>query len=344
MKYLILPVLALASGCCMLGSKHQDAAAGGPYQISKTFSVSGEGRWDYVTFDPGTQLLYVPRSSHTQIIQPATGEIVGDIPNTAGVHGVAIAPELGRGFTSNGKSNSVTIFNVKTGQVIGTTPVGERPDAIAYDPSSKAIFAFNAEGDSATVIDSAAAPGAAPRATIPLGGGPESAVADGAGHVFVNLEAEGEIVSIDTKSMKVDGTWKIDGGEEPAGLAIDPEHHHLFSGCRNKVMAVVDSQTGKTLATVPIGDGDDACAFDPLTGEAFASCNDGTVTVVKETLPGKFERTQTIHTQLGARTMTLDPNTHTLYLPTADFGEKGPGDKHPPTKPGTFRIVVVTRS
>lgn len=318
-----------------------DAPAG--YYISQTFHPGGEGRWDYVTIDPAAKLIYVGRSTHTQIIREDTGEVAGDIKDTPGVHGVALAPELNRGFVSNGKGDSVTIFDLKTMQTVGTTPVGKNPDAILYDPTSKKLFTFNGKSDDATVLDPAAAPGATALATIPLGGKPEFAQSDGAGHVYVNLEDKSSVVEIDAAALKVTNTWKIDGGEEPSGMAIDIPHHHLFLGCGgNNVMAVFDTQTGKTIGSVPIGKGVDACAFDPSTGEAFASCGDGTLTIAKETSPGKFEVTQTVKTKPGAKTMGFDPTTHTVYLPAVELLPAAAGEKRPAAKPGSFMILVVS--
>jgi YVTN family beta-propeller protein len=343
-KLLSLSVIVSAAACAVAFASVPARAAepaGGGYHVVKTLPVGGEGRWDYITVDPATALLYVPRQSHTLILRADTGKMVADLKDTPGVHGVALAPDAGRGFTSNGGGNSVTVFDLKTHQVIGTVAVGQKPDAIVYDPASKSVFAMNGKSETATAIDAAAPLAQAVKATIPLGGGPESAAADGRGRVYVNLEDKNEVVVIDTKAMKVAATWKIDGGESPAGLAIDPVYHHLFSGCHNQVMAILDTQTGKTLGTVPIGKGVDFCGFDPATGEAFASCGDGTLTVVKETAPGKFEAVQTVQTRQGARTMALDTTTHTIYLPTAKFEAPAPGQKRPAMKPGSFMIVVV---
>jgi DNA-binding beta-propeller fold protein YncE len=237
------------------------------------------------------------------------------------------------------------VFDLKTFKELGRVPVGQNPDAIIYDPSSKKVMAFNGRGKDVTVVDPAARPGpAAVVGHVALDGKPEFAVADGEGHVYVNLEDKSAIVQIDSATMKVLATWKIDGGESPSGLAIDPANHHLFAGCDNHVMAVVDSQTGKTLGTVPIGEEVDACGFDPGTGEAFASCGDGTLTVVKESSPGKFEVEQTVHTRTGARTMALDPGAHVIYLPTAEFAEAPAEGKRPALKPDSFMLVVVSRN
>jgi DNA-binding beta-propeller fold protein YncE len=335
-------------GCTESSGARPEAAATatptaqhGPYVLAKEMHVGGEGRWDYIVADPDTKLLYVSRQTHTQILRAGSGEVVADLKDTPGVHGVALVPELSRGFTSNGKGNSVTIFNLKTNAVLGTSKTGENPDAILYDPASKKLFTFNGKSQDATVLDPAAEPGAAAVATIPLGDKPEFAQSDGKGHVYVNLEGKSSVVEIDTNAMKVANTWKIEGGDGPSGMAIDVAHHRLFCGCDNEIMAVVDTQTGKTLATVPIGKGVDACGFDPGTGEAFASCGDGTLTVIRETSPGKFEVVQTVKTRPSARTMALDLTTHTIYLPASELEELKPGEKRAASKPGSFMIVVV---
>jgi hypothetical protein len=318
------------------------AAKPGEYQVQATWKLGGEGRWDYCIVDSASKLLYVTRSSHVQVVSTETGKIVADLPGASGCHGVALAPDLNRGFISNGQGNSVTVFDLKEHKELGKVPTGQNPDAILFDPASKKVFAFDGKGKDATVIDAAAEPGpAAVSAHIPLDGKPEFAASDGKGHVYVNLEDKNSIVEIDSKAMKVTNTWKIDGGEEPSGLAIDVNNHLLFAGCGgNDVMAIVDTQTGKTVGTAPIGKGVDACGFDPGTHEAFASCGDGTLTVVKETSSGKFEVAQKVQTRRGAKTMALDPATHTVYLPTAEFPEGG-GERRPTPKPDSFTIVVV---
>jgi len=318
------------------------ADPGGPYHIVKELDVGGEGRWDYVAVDPAAKLLYVPRSTHTQVIREETGDVVGDLKDTPGVHGVAVVSDVGRGFTSNGRGNSVSVFDLKTLQVLGTTSTGQNPDCIIYDPASKSVMAFDGRGNDVTVIDPAAAPGAPAKTRIPLTGKPEYAAADGRGRVFVNLEDKSQVAVIDTTLMKAVAFWKIEGGESPSGLAIDPDHHRLFVGCHNQVMAILDAETGKTLGTVPIGKGVDACAFDAQTHEAFASCGDGTVTVAKETSDGKFEVVQTVHTLPGARTMGLDTKTHTLYLP-AMKQQQGAQPAAAGRGAGGFVIVVVAR-
>lgn len=333
-----LGLAAAASGADALASNS------GPYSMTKTIHLGGAGRWDYALVDPAAKVVYVTRQTHVQVVGTEDGKIVADLPGMKGNHGVALAPEQGRGFVSDGQSNAVVVFDTKTYKELGKVPAGQNPDAIIYDPSSHKVMAFDGRGKDVTVIDPAAEPGqAAVVGHIPLDGKPEFAAADGQGHVFVNLEDKSSISEIDSSSLKVIATWKIEGGDGPSGLAIDAANHHLFAGCDNKVMAIVDTHSGKTLGTVPIGQGVDACGFDPGTGEAFASCGDGTLTVVKESSPGKFEVEQTVQTKRGARTMALDPSTHTIYLPAAEYMEGAAGERRPPMKPDSFMLVVVSR-
>jgi DNA-binding beta-propeller fold protein YncE len=327
-------------------------AADGDYGQVKTIHIGGAGRWDYISCDPETHHLFVPRSDHTQIIDPDQGKVLADIPDTQGCHGVAISPETGHGFVSDSKG--VTVFDLKTLQPLGVIAAGSGPDAITYDPASKMVVVMCGRGQEASLIDATAPIDSAKAVHVSLGGRPEAGVADGAGRVYINLESTSEIAVVDPKQGKVVDRWKIDGGDSPSGLAIDAVHHRLFSGCHNRVMAIIDTETGKTIGTVPIGNGVDACAFDPGTGEAFASCGDSTVTMVKETSPGKFEGT-TIKTVPAARTMTVDPSTHTLYLPTAEMAPASQpttapsgggfgGGRRGQMKPDSFMIVVVPRT
>lgn len=334
---------ALLASCLTISGLGSLAAGAdsGPYQVTKTIHLGGPGRWDYALVDPAAKVVYVTRQTHVQVVSTEDGKVVADLGEMRGNHGVALAPEQSRGFVSDGQSNAVVVFDTKTYKEIGKVPTGQNPDAIIYDPGSHKVMAFDGRGKDVTVIDPAAEPGpGAIAGHILLDGKPEFAASDGQGHVYVNLEDKSSVVQIDSASMKVTATWKIDGGEGPSGLAIDPAHHHLFSGCDNKVMAIIDTESGKTLGTVPIGEGVDACGFDPGTGEAFASCGDGTLTVVKEAEGGKFEVEQTVQTRRGARTMALDPSTHTIYLPTAELMESG---RRPQAKPDSFMLVVVSR-
>jgi DNA-binding beta-propeller fold protein YncE len=341
--------LLAASLCvvCVAGTnaaeKSTAKSAAEGLRVVKVWHVGGEGRWDLLAVDAAAKRLYVPRSTHMQVISTETGQVVGDLKDTPGIHGVAVVPDAGRGFTSNGKDGTVTVFELKTLKVVGMAKAGQNPDAILYDPASKKVLCFNGRSNDATVIDPKADPAKAVVATIALGGKPELAVSDGKHHVYVNLEDKSAVAVIDMKTMKLAETWKIEGGEEPSGLAIDTKHHRLFAGCGgNNVMAILDAKTGKTLMTLPIGKGVDGCGFDPRTGEAFASCGgDGVLTVVKEVSPDKFEVVRPVQTRQGAKTLALNPTTHEIYLPTAEFQEAAAGAR-PAMKPDTFMIVVVS--
>ncbi len=319
------------------------AVAGAPphYKVSKTVVLGGEGFWDYLTYDPASHRLFITRGTHVMVVSTDSWKVVGDIPDTAGVHGVALAG--GRGYTSNGREAMSTVFDLATLKVQEKVKTDEGPDAIAYDPASGRVFTMNGRANTATAID--AKGGQAP-VSIPLGGRPEFAVADGHGHLFVNLEDKSELVMVDTKKLAVKATWPLAPCQEPSGLAIDVKHHRLFSGCRNKMMAVVDDQSGKVVATVPIGQGVDANRFDPATQLAFSSNGDGTLTVVHEDSPDKYTVVDNVETARGARTMELDETTHTVYLVTADFGPPPPATKEnphprPSMVPGSFKLLVV---
>ncbi len=287
------------------------------FHLTRQIHVGGEGGWDYLSFDAARHRLYVSHAMRVMVVDPDSGTVVGEIPKTEGVHGIAIADDLGKGFISNGRSSSVTVFDLKTLAVRGTVSAGQNPDASLYDPFSHRVFAFNGRSHDATVIDAVTD---SVIATLPLGGKPEFAVSDGAGRLFVNIEDKSEIAAIDPVAAKVLARWSVAPGEEPSGLAIDIAHHRLFAVCGNKLMAVVDDETGALVATVPIGSRVDGCAFDPALGYAFSSNGEGTVTVVREESPAKFSVVETVPTRPGARTITIDPATHTLYLPTAEFG------------------------
>jgi len=285
--------------------------------VVKTYPLGGEGGWDYLTLDGASRRLYISRATHVIVIDADSGKSVGDIPDTPGVHGIALAPEFGRGFISNGREGTVSIFNINTLKTLNKVKVGENPDAILYDPGSKRVFAFNGRSHDTSVID---AGNGAVISTIKLNGKPEFAVADEKGEVFVNIEDKSELTAIDSKGLQVKSTWPLAPCEEPTGLAIDRKNHRLFSGCSNKLMAVVNADRGKLITTLPIGDGVDGTAFDPDTGLAFASCGEGVLTVVHEDSPDKFSVVENVATQRGARTLALDPKTHQVFLVTAKFG------------------------
>ena len=315
------------------------------YQLVKKILLRGEGGWDYLTFDPDSGRLFISRVSHVIVLDAASGKVVGDIPDTAGVHGIALAPELGRGFTSNGRADTVTIFDLKTLATIGQVKAGQNPDAIVYDPASKRVFTMNGRSGDATAIDAATGK---VEGTVPLGGKPEFAVADGGGHIYINIEDKSELVALDSGKLAVAARWPLTPCERPTGLAIDRKHRRLFSGCSNELMAVVDADSGKLIATLPIGSGVDATAFDPGLQYAYASNGEGTLTVAHEDSPGKFSVVENVATQRGARTMALDPDTHRVYLVTADFAPAPPpAPGQPRPRPAilanTFVLLIVGR-
>jgi YVTN family beta-propeller protein len=334
----------LIAACILLVSSSLTAGPSG-YHVSKTVKLGGDGGWDDLTVDAKAKRVYISRGTHVMVVEADTGALVGDIPNTNGVHGIAIAPEFDKGFISDGRDNKVTIFDLKTLKVLGTAPTGKNPDIIIYDPTSKRVFSFNGASKDVTAIDAKTGTVAG---TIALGGKPEFAVADEKGHVFVNIEDTSEIVQFDSKKLAVESRWKIAPGEEPSGIAMDRKHRRLFSVCSNKLMVVVNADNGKVITTVPIGDGPDGAAFDPETGLVFSSNGDGTLTVVREDTPDKFSVVENVPTPKRARTMTLDPKTHKVYTVTAEFGQTPAATAaqprpRPPMVPGTFTLLIVSR-
>ncbi len=312
--------------------------AAGPYKVLKKIALGGEGKWDYVTLDAEARRLYIPRGSHVMVMDVDREKIVGDIPMTKGVHGVALAPKHQRGFTSNGGDSTVTIFDLRTlKEVQPPVKVGSRPDSILYDPATDRVFTFNGGSKDATALDAGTGKVVG---SISLGGRPEGAVADGKGTIYVNIEDKNELVAFDGKTLTVKSRWPLAPGETPTGLAMDHGKHRLFATCRNEKMVILDAQGGKVLATLPIGKGTDACVFDAKAKVAFSSNRDGTLTVVEEQAGGKYRVAQNVATEYGAKTMALDPKTHKLYLPTADFA-KAAGSKKAAPVPGTFRLLVV---
>jgi len=316
------------------------------YHVSKTIKLGGDGGWDYLTVDARARRVYISRGTHVMVVDADTGALVGDIPNTNGVHGIAIAPDMDKGFISDGRDNNVTIFDVKTLKVMGTAPTGKNPDAIIYDPASKRVFAFNGSSKDATAIDAKTGSVAG---TIALGGKPEFAVADEKSQVFVNIEDTSEIVQFDSNKLEIVSRWKIAPGEEPSGLAMDRKHRRLFSVCSNKLMVVVDADSGRVVTTLPIGPGTDAAGFDSETGFAFSSNGgDGTVTVAHEDTPDKFAVVENVPTLRRARTMALDAKTHQVYTVTAEFGAAPAATKEqprprPPMVPGSFTLLILSR-
>jgi DNA-binding beta-propeller fold protein YncE len=312
------------------------------YHLLKRIEVGGEGGWDYLTVDSAARRLYVSHATRVVVIDLDKGAVVGEIPNTNGVHGIAIVSELGRGFTSNGRDNTATIFDLKSLKVLGQVKTGTNPDAIIYDPASRRVFAFNGRSADATVIDAASG---AVAGTIALGGKPEFAAADGRGMVYVNIEDKSEVVAIDSRKLTATAHWPLSPGEEPSGMAMDRDTRRLFIGCGNKKMIVMNADNGRVVADLPIGDGVDATAFDPETKMAFSSNGEGTLTVVHEDSADKFSVVENAPTQRGARTMTLDPKTHTVYVATAQFGPPPAATPdrprpRPSIVPGSFVVLA----
>ena len=331
-----LPVLLCAS--------FLSAVAQPKWDVVKTLPIGGQGAWDYLTVDPDTHRLFVPRSTHTLVIDAESGKTLGDIPGQKNAHGVAIVPGVGRGFiTDGGGDGAIVVFDLKTYAVLGKLAAQPDADGIIYDPSIERVLAVS--GDKGVLmsfkpdIDPAIGKIDAP---IDLGGAPEFLAADGKGKVFVNLMDKNEVAVVDMKASKVVARWPVAPGGAPVGMSIDSKKGYLVIGCRKPAkMIVMSTKDGKVLADLPIGEGVDATKIDG--DQAFASCRDGSLAVARETSPGKFEIEQVVKTRTGARTMGIDPTTHTIYLPTAEFEESKPGGR-PAMKPGTFMIVVVAHS
>jgi DNA-binding beta-propeller fold protein YncE len=319
-------------------------AAGQDLRVIKTYNLGGDGGWDYLTVDPESHHLFISRSTHVMVIDADSGKPVGDIPDTPGVHGIALDNDLGRGFTSNGREGTVSIFDLKTLKPISKVQsVGDNPDAILFDPATRRVFTFNGRSHNSTAIDAASGNIVG---KIELGGKPEFGVSTGEGELFVNIEDRSELVALDPKELKVKSRWPLAPCESPSGLAIDKKNRRLFVGCDNKMMAVVNADSGKVVTTLPIGDGVDADRFDPDKKLAFASCGEGMLTVVKEDSPDRLSVVQNVKTERGARTMELDPKTHKIYLVTAKFGPPPAATAEQPLPrpsilPETFEVLVV---
>ena len=338
-----LLVLSLLAPARVRTAPQSSDASG--YHLIKKVKLGGSGGWDYLEVDPATHRLFITRGTHVIVVDPEQGKIIGDIPDTQGVHGIAFADEFNKGFTTNGHASHSTIFDLTSLKVLGDAATDKDPDGLIYDPFSKRAFSFNGDANSSTAID---ATSGKVIGTVALGGGPEFAASDNKGNIFVNLEDKSSLVKFDAKTLKVENTWPLAPCESPSGLAIDAAHEILVVGCRNKLMTFVDGDSGKILGTVPIGQGVDANRFDPATGYAFASCGDGTLTIAHEDSPAKFSLVETIQTQRGARTMALDYATHTVYLVTAELGATPVStaeNPHPrPTiVPDTFTLLVYAK-
>ena len=302
------------------------------YKVVTTWKLGGDGGWDYLTADGDNHRLFIARATRVMVVDTESGKLLSEIPDTPGVHGIALVPESGQGFTSNGREDMVSVFDLKSLKVSKKIKVGTGPDAIIYDPFTKRVFTFNARSHDTTAVDASKGEVAG---TLELGGKPEYAVSDGKGTMFVNIEDKSELVAFDPQKLAVKSRWKLTGCEEPTGLSFDAKNRRLFAGCGNKVMAIVDADSGKMIATPAIGDGCDGTAFDAELGNALATAHDGTLTVIHEENPDTFTPMQTVTTQQGARTVGFDAKSHKVYTVTA---KTLPERK---VVPDTFVVVVV---
>jgi len=333
-----LAVLALGSAIAL-----QNAAAGEGYKFLSEIPIGGEGGWDILTVDSAAHRLYVSHSTKVVVVDLEKNAVAGEITDTPGVHGLIPVPELQRGFTTNGKEDKTSVVDLTTLKTNSKIDTGKNPDAFAYDAKRGEVYIFNHSGTSATVID---AKNAKTVATIQLGGEPEFGVSDdAAGRVYVNLEDKSEVAVIDATKHEVVARWPLAPGTEPTGIALDAAHHRLFATCHNKMMEMVDTTSGKVVASVPIGAGVDGCAFDDATQLAFASCGEGTTTIAKEEGPEKLTVVQTLKTERSARTMAIDPTTHRIYLPSAQFEpapspSPGASPTRPKMVPNTMKLLV----
>jgi YVTN family beta-propeller protein len=319
------------------------ALANDAYQFLNEIPIGGEGGWDILTIDSSANRLYLSHATKVVVVDLNKNAVVGEIAETPGVHAFVAVPEFQRGFSSNGKEAKSSVVDLTTLKTISKIDTGQNPDAIVYEPHHHEVYVFNHTGNSVTVID---AKSATVTATIPLGGSPEFAVVDEkAGRIYCNIEDKSEVAVIDSTKHEVVARWPIAPGKEASGIALDAGHHRLFGTCHNKMMVMVDTQTGKVVANVPIGGGVDGCAFEDASHLAFASCADGTTTIAKEETPQKLTVVQTLKTERGARTMALDPKTHRIYLPTAQFQpapspSPGASPARPTIVPNTLKLLV----
>lgn len=351
---LFIGLVAISMGATRAQSANRpvsaEAANGAGYHLIHTYKIGGSGGfWDYMGIDVQRRHLFVSHGTHVVVMNADTGKIVGNIPHTEGVHGIAVAPKLDRGFISDGRADMVTIFSLSTLKTIGTVKVtGKDPDCIVYDPASQRVFTFNGGSDSSTAINARTGKVVG---TITLGGRPEYAVADGRGHIYNNLEDKSEQVAINTHTLKITNRWLLAPCRHPSGLAMDRQHRRLFAGCHSEVMAIVNPDQGKVIKTEPIGPGVDACRFDPGTQLAFclSGGDGGSLTVVREDSPDRYTLLSHVKTEMGARTMELDRKTHHIFVDTATFGPRPakatPHNRYrrPRMVPGSFRVLEYAR-
>lgn len=333
--------------CCILALGSATRAQNSTYTIADKIKLEGDGSWDYLAVDEPGERLFVSHGSMVQVVSTKDKKPVGTIPDTKGVHGIALAHDLGKGFISNGRDSSVTVFDLKTLATLAKVKVtGANPDAILYDDFSKKVFVYNGRSANATVLD---AKTDKVLGTIALEGKPEFSVTDGKGLVYVNIEDKNLVTVINATTLKVEHAWPIEKGDEPSGLALDNKTHRLFIVCGNKLMVIMNAEDGKTVASLPIGDHCDGVAFDPSLKCAYSSNGEGTITVVKEENENTFKVAETINTQKGARTIAVNQRTHRLYLPTAEYGPAPAPTKEnqrprPSIVPGTFTILEIISS
>jgi YVTN family beta-propeller protein len=335
-----LPNIVLCCGAFLAAASPATAQS---YHVAKTFTLGGDGGWDYVALDTAGHRLFVARQTRVMVIDPASGKLLAEIPGLNRAHGVAFSYGSGKGFANSGGDSTVVVFDLKSLQVLGRTHAADDADAVLYDPATKHVFTFNGDAASSSVIDAATGKNIG---TIPLGGKPEFGVSSGDGKLFANIEDSSQVVEVDPTAMKVTRRWALAPCESPTGLALDRAHGILFSGCRNGVMAISDAKAGKLITTVPIGQGVDAARFDPATQLAFASNGDGTITVIHEDGPDKFTVVGNVATKRGARTMELDEKTHRIFTVSADFGPPPAATPdrprpRPPVLPGTFALLEL---
>ena len=328
---------------CCLGLICATALGNDVYHLLSEIPIGGEGGWDILTIDSFASHLYLSHATKVVIVDLNTNSVTGEIADTPGVHAFVAVPEVQRGFSSNGKESKSSVVDLTTLKTISKIDTGSNPDAVVYEPRHAEVYVFNHTGHSVTVINTKTA---TVSATIPLGGNPEFAVVDEtAGRVYCNIEDKSEVAVIDADKREVVARWSLSPGEGPTGIALDATHHRLFSGCHNKMMVMLDTESGKMVGSVPIGAGVDGCAFDEATQLAFASCGDGTTTIAKEEAPNKLSVLQVLKTERGARTMALDARTHRIYLPTAQFApapspSPGASPARPSIVPNTLKVLV----
>ena len=339
----IAAVVCAVVGSFLLADFAQAAPGPSGYHVVKTIPIGGKGRWDYCVVDSAARRVYVSHGTHVVVLDADSAAVVGDIPNTPGVHGIALATDLGRGFITAGKANTIIIFDLKTLKTIATVKSGGmNPDAVYYDAGSKRVFAFNGRSANAVAVNAADGKVAG---TIAVGGRPEFAAGDDNGHVFVNIEDKSQLLEIDAQKLSVLHRWPLAGCEEPSGLAFDQKNRRLFSVCGNKKMMVVNADTGAIVTTVPIGADPDAAGFDPDTQLVFSSNGEsGDLTVIHQDSADKYTVLENVPTKKYARTMAIDFKTHNIFLPIAEFEPVTPkGEEEPPMKPNSFGVLLVWR-